>query len=184
MFVITSSNYSLEGHYRSSLIQLKNFYLVNISHLKPDQIEASIIGHGESLVSEHFNMGCWAWELGKFPSAWVNSLNYFHVIWCPSRFIQSALSDVSVRPTLYIPPALDIKKSKHFNSVYFKLPENQFTFLFGFDFKSSFARKNPLGCIHAFQNPFPNKNECVGLVIKSIDGDQYSNECKLLIIFR
>ena len=53
MFVITSSNYSLEGHYRSSLIQLKNFYLVNISHLKPDQIEASIIGHGESLVSEH-----------------------------------------------------------------------------------------------------------------------------------
>ena len=76
----------------ASLIQSNNPYLVNIFHLKPDQIEASIIRHGESLVSGHFNIGYWAWELSKCPSTWMNSLNYFHEIWCPSRFIQFALS--------------------------------------------------------------------------------------------
>ena len=124
MFVITSSNYSLEGHYRSSLIQSINSYLVNIFHLKPDQIEASIIGHGESLISGHFNICYWAWELSKCPSIWMNSSNYFHEIWCSSRFIQSALSDVSVRSTLYMLPVLNIEQSKHFNRGYFKLPEN------------------------------------------------------------
>jgi glycosyltransferase involved in cell wall biosynthesis len=79
-----------------------------------------------------------------------------------------------------MPPALDIEKSTRFDRRYFKLPENQFTFLFVFDFKSCFARKNPLGCIQAFQNAFSNANEGVGLVIKSMDGDQYPNEFKLL----
>jgi glycosyltransferase involved in cell wall biosynthesis len=163
-----------------SLIQSNNPYLVNIFHLKPDQIEGSIIRRGESLVEGHFNIGYWAWELSKCPVVWVSSLKYFHEIWCPSRFIQSALSDVSVRPTLYMPPALDIEKPTRFDRRYFKLPENQFLFLFVFDFKSSFARKNPLGCIQAFRNAFSNANEGVGLVIKSMDGDQYPNEFKLL----
>jgi len=164
----------------ASLIQSNNPYLVNIFHLKPDQIEASIIRHGESLVSGHFNIGYWAWELSKCPSTWMRSLKYFHEIWCPSRFIQSALSDSSIRPTLYIPPAFDIEEPKGFDRRYFNLPENQFLFLFVFDFKSSFARKNPMGCIQAFQNAFSNGNEGVGLVIKSMDGNQYPNEFKLL----
>ena len=164
----------------ASLVQSNNPYLVNIFHLKPDQVEASIIRRGESLVEGHFNIGYWAWELSKCPVAWVSSLKNFHEIWCPSRFIQSALSDVSARPTLYMAPALDIVKPASFDRRYFKLPENQFTFLFVFDFKSCFARKNPLGCIQAFQNAFSNANEGVGLVIKSMDGDQYPKEFKLL----
>jgi glycosyltransferase involved in cell wall biosynthesis len=81
---------------------------------------------------------------------------------------------------LYIPPAFDIDKPKGYDRRYFNLSENQFLFLFVFDFKSSFARKNPMGCIQAFQNAFSNANEGVGLVIKSMDGDQYPNEFKLL----
>jgi glycosyltransferase involved in cell wall biosynthesis len=164
----------------ASLIQSKNSYLVNIFHLKPDQIEASIIRYGESLVSGHFNIGYWAWELSRCPSAWLNSLNYFHEIWCPSRFVQSALSDGSKRPVLYMPPAFDIEEPKGYDRCYFNLLENKFLFLFVFDFKSCFARKNPLGCIQAFQKAFSNGNEGVGLVIKSMDGDQYPNEYKLL----
>lgn len=163
-----------------SLIQSNNPYLVNIFHLKPDQIEASIIRRGESLVEGHFNIGYWAWELSKCPVAWVSSLKYFHEIWCPSRFIQSALSDGSIRPVLYIPPAFDVEEPKGFDRRYFNLPENQFLFLFVFDFKSSFARKNPMGCIQAFQNAFPNRKEGVGLVLKSMDGEHYPNEFKYL----
>ena len=164
----------------ASLIEPNNPYLVNIFHLKPDQVEAFIIRRGECLVEGHFNIGYWAWELSKCPVVWMRSLKYFHEIWCPSRFIQSALSDVSERPTLYMPPALDIDKPTRFDRCYFKLPESQFIFLFVFDFKSCFARKNPLGCIQAFQNAFSNEKEGVGLVIKSMDGEQYPNEFKLL----
>jgi len=56
-----------------SLIQSNNPYSVNIFHLKPDQIESSIIRLGESLVSGHFNIGYWAWELSKCPSTWVTT---------------------------------------------------------------------------------------------------------------
>ena len=164
----------------ASLIQSKNSYLVNIFHLKPDQIEASIIRHGESLISGHFNIGYWAWELSKCPSAWMNSLNYFHEIWCPSRFIQASLSDGSNRPVLYIPPAFDIDKPKGYDRRYFNLSEEQFLFLFVFDFKSSFARKNPMGCIQAFQSAFHKGKEGVGLVLKSMDGENYPNEFKSL----
>ncbi|MBT3514571.1 MAG: glycosyltransferase family 4 protein [Nitrospina sp.] len=163
-----------------SLVQSSNFYLVNIFHLKPDQIEASIIRYGESFVSGHFNIGYWTWELSKHPIAWMNSLNYFHEIWCPSHFIESAVSDSSSRSAIYMPPAFDLEEPKEFNRSYYNLPENRFLFLFVFDFKSSFYRKNPLGCIQAFQNAFPNINEGVGLVLKSMDGEKYIEEFKYL----
>jgi glycosyltransferase involved in cell wall biosynthesis len=161
-------------------IRSNNSYLVNIFHLKPDQIEASIIRHGNSLVLGHFNIGYWAWELGKCPGVWLDSLKYFHEIWCPSRFIQSALADDSARPVLYMPPAFDLENPEGFDRYYFNLPKKPFIFLFVFDFKSYFIRKNPLGCIQAFQNAF---SDCTGsprLVIKSMDGELYPDEFELL----
>ena len=163
-----------------SLVQPSNSYLVNIFHLKPGQIEESIIRYGESLVSGHFNIGYWTWELSKHPVTWMNSLNHFHEIWCPSQFIESAVSDSSSRPAIYMPPAFDLEEPKEFDRSYFNLLENRFLFLFVFDFKSSFYRKNPLGCIQAFQNAFPNINEGVGLVLKSMDGEKYPEEFKHL----
>jgi glycosyltransferase involved in cell wall biosynthesis len=163
-----------------SSIRLNNSYLVNIFHLKPDQIEASIIRHGNSLVLGHFNIGYWAWELGKYPNVWLDSLKYFHEIWCPSRFIQSALTNNSLKPVLYMPPAFDLEKPEGFDRCYFNLPKNRFIFLFVFDFKSYFFRKNPLGCIQAFQNAFSDGTGSPRLVIKSMDGEQYPDEFELL----
>ena len=164
----------------TSSTRSKNSYLVNIFHLKPDQIEASIIRYGNSFVLGHFNIGYWAWELGKCPNAWLRSLEYFHEIWCPSRFIQSALTNDSIRPVFYMPPAFDIEKPEGFDRCYFNLPENRFIFVFIFDFKSYFIRKNPLGCIQAFKNAFANVTGSPRLVIKSMDGEKYPDEFKLL----
>jgi glycosyltransferase involved in cell wall biosynthesis len=80
-----------------------------------------------------------------------------------------------------MPPAFNVENSKGFSRSYFNLPERQFIFLFVFDFKSYFSRKNPLGCIKAFQNAFPEKNKAVGLVIKSMDGNKYPDEFKSLV---
>jgi glycosyltransferase involved in cell wall biosynthesis len=80
-----------------------------------------------------------------------------------------------------MPPAFNVEDSKGFSRDYFNLPEGQFVFLFVFDFKSYSSRKNPLGCIKAFQSAFPENNQAVGLVIKSMDGNKYPDELKNLM---
>ena len=177
-------NYTLENQLSQNDQRLASFtrpdnpYAINIFHLKPDQVEASIIRLGESFVAGRLNIGYWVWELSEFPDAWMGPLKYFHEIWCPSRFVQSAVSDCSTRPVLYMPPGFEIEEPKGFDRAYFKLPEDRFLYLFVFDFKSYISRKNPLGCIQAFQNAFPRGNKTVGLVIKSMDGHQYPAEFK------
>ena len=165
----------------NSFVRSDNPYLVNIFHLKPDQVEASIVRLGDSFVTGRFNIGYWVWELGRFPHAWIEPLKYFNELWCPSRFIQSSVSEIYERPSLYMPPAFNVGDSQGFSRDYFNLPEGQFIFLFVFDFKSYSSRKNPLGCIKAFQNAFPENNKTVGLVIKSMDGNKYPDEFKNLI---
>ena len=165
----------------ASFVRLDNPYLVNIFHLKPDQVEASILRLGDSFVTGRLNIGYWVWELSRFPRIWIEPLKYFNELWCPSRFIQSSVSKICELPSLYMPPAFNVEDSKGFSRDYFNLPEGQFVFLFVFDFKSYSSRKNPLGCIKAFQSAFPENNQAVGLVIKSMDGNKYPDELKNLM---
>ncbi len=165
-----------DHQYMASLIRSNNSYLVNIFHLKPDQIDASIIRYGKSLIAGHFNIGYWAWELSIYPNAWKRPLNYCNEVWCPSRFIKSTLNEYSSQTIFYMPPAFDIEKPKEFDRSYFNFPKGKFLFLFIFDFKSYVSRKNPMGCIQAFKSAFPKGNEDVGLVLKSMGGGQYSEE--------
>ena len=157
-------------------IRRDNPYRANIFFLKPDQIEASVVSLGNSFVNGRYNIGYWVWELSGFPKAWVGPLKYFNEIWCPSRFIQSTVSKYSTGFVVYMPPAFEIENSKEFDRAYFSLPKERFLFLFVFDFKSYISRKNPLGCIQAFQKAFPKSNKNVGLILKSMDGNQYPDE--------
>ena len=161
-------------------VRSDNPYKVNIFHLKPNQVEASIVALGRSFVQDHYNIGYWLWELARFPDAWMGPLKFLDEIWCPSRFIQKAIADRSSRPVLYMPPAIEIGAVKDYGRAYFKLPESRFLFLFVFDFKSYFTRKNPLACIRAFKEAFPHGGKEVGLIIKSMDGEKYPNELAML----
>ncbi len=163
-----------------SHIRTDNPYSVNIFHLKPDQSEASVVALGDSFVGGRYNIGYWLWELAKFPEPWTRPLKYFHEIWCPSRFIQSAIAERSIRPVRYMPPTIEIEEPEGFDRSQFKLPSDQFLFFFIFDFKSYVSRKNPIGCVRAFKKAFPKGDEKSGLVIKSMDGDLYSDEFRRL----
>ncbi len=163
-----------------SHIRVDNPYSVNIFLLKPDQSEASVIALGDSFVGGRYNIGFWLWELGQFPDPWTRPLNYFHEIWCPSRFVQKAIAEKSSRTVKFMPPTIEVEEPEEFDRSQFKLPADSFLFLFVFDFKSHVLRKNPMGCIRAFRKAFPKGDEAAGLVIKSMDGDRYPDEFRCL----
>jgi glycosyltransferase involved in cell wall biosynthesis len=153
-----------------------NPFNINIFHLKPDQLESSVVTLGRSFVENRYNIGYWAWELSKFPSAWQAPLDFLDEVWCPSRFIQSAVMKKSSKPVLYLPLSIELEISQSFDRNYFSLPQRSFIFLFVFDFKSFATRKNPEACIRAFRKAFPRGDEAVNLVIKSMDGPLYPLE--------
>ncbi len=162
------------------LVRSDNLYRTNIFHLKPDQAEALVISLGNSFFEGRYNIGNCFWELSGFPRAWINTLNFFNEVWCQSRFIQSTVSKCSTGPVVYMPPIFGVENSEEFDRAYFNLPPNRFLFLFIFDFKSYVSRKNPLGCIKAFQKAFSQNDKSVGLVLKCLGGGQYADEFKLL----
>jgi glycosyltransferase involved in cell wall biosynthesis len=162
------------------LVRSDNLYRINIFHLKPDQTEALVTLVSDSFFEGRYNIGYWAWELSGFPKAWISTLNFFNEIWCPSRFIQSSVSKCSPGHVVYMPPAFGIEKSEQFDRFYFNLPKDRFLFLFIFDFKSYVFRKNPLGCIKAFQKAFSQNDKTVGLILKCFGGDQYADELLVL----
>lgn len=160
----------------ASHIRSDNPFNINIFHLKPDQLESSVVELGRSFVENRYNIGYWVWELSEFPDTWQAPLDFLDEIWCPSRFIQSAVMKKSSKPVLHLPLSIEIETPKNFDRAYFSLPAHSFIFLFVFDFKSFVARKNPEACIRAFLKAFPRRDEAVNLVIKSMGGALYPRE--------
>ncbi len=157
-------------------IRPDNPFAANIFHLKPGQMESSIVMLGRSFVENRYNIGYWTWELGNFPTVWQAPLDFLDEVWCPSSFIQTAVSEKSRKPVLCQPIAIELETVQGFGRETFSLPPRSFTFLFVFDFKSYVSRKNPSACIEAFVKAFPGKDEGVSLVIKSMDGLLYPKE--------
>ncbi len=178
-YQLTASSEQADGRIARH-IRSDNPFKVNIFHLKPDQLESSIVALGRSFVENRYNIGYWAWELGEFPSAWQAPLDFLDEVWCPSWFIQSAVSKKSSKPVLYMPISIELETFVRFDRPYFALPPRSFIFLFVFDFKSFVTRKNPSACIEAFLKAFPRTDEAVNLVIKSVDGALYPLECSRL----
>ena len=172
---LSQNDIRLVSHIRSD-----NPYVANVFHLKPDQVEASVLTLGTSFVKERYNIGFWVWELSKFPELWLGPLEFLNEIWCPSTFVQDAIAEKTSKPTLYMPTSIDFPPPKDFSREYFKLPKAPYLFLFVFDFKSYYTRKNPLACIRAFRRAFPKGNEDDGIVIKSMGGDKYPDEYRQL----
>ncbi|MFQ5450726.1 MAG: glycosyltransferase family 1 protein [Nitrospinaceae bacterium] len=161
-------------------IRPDNRYSTNLFHVKPDQLESTILSLGPSFIEHRYNIGYWVWELSEFPDAWKNPLNFLDEVWCPSRFIQAAVEKKSDKPAVYQPLAVELEIPTGFDRAYFGLPPAPFIFLFAFDFKSCFPRKNPIACIDAFQRAFPRGGEPAALVIKSMDGALFPRELQTL----
>jgi glycosyltransferase involved in cell wall biosynthesis/SAM-dependent methyltransferase len=133
---------------------------------------------GERLFAGRRSAGLWFWEVAKFPARWQGSFEHVDEVWVASEHVAEAIRPSSPVPvkTVRVPvtPVAPAEASR----ADLGMPEG-FCFLFVFDFRSVFHRKNPLGAIEAFRAAFP-AHSGTSLVIKSVSGDLFPAEAREL----
>lgn len=150
-----------------------NPYSVNLVVVNADQSEVFAKKKGASYFDGKYNISIWAWELSKFPQIWNSSFKYFDEIWTLSTFVADAISKSSPIPVLKMTCPIELDESKLIpDRKKFGLKEDEFIFLFTFDYLSVFERKNPLAVVKSFQNVF-DINDKAKLIIKSINGSRF-----------
>ena len=142
-------------------------YKTNIFYLNADEMQSALTHLGPEFFRGKYNIGCWAWELSKFPEEWCSAFGLVDEIWALSRFTQQAISEKADCPVLWMPLAVELQGAVRLSREYFGLPQNKFLFLFFFDFRSYISRKNPTAVMKAFQKAFGRtSSQDVCLVVK------------------
>ena len=138
-----------------------------LAHCNPPEATAVLSQQTEHLWATRYRIGYWAYELAQLPKAWERAIPFFHEIWTPSRFVAEAVEKArgeakTVVRVIPHPVAVDPPPDARNGDV------RPLTFLVMFDARSSLARKNPLGAIHAFQQAFAPDDRGVRLRIKIV----------------
>lgn len=136
-------------------------------HCNPPETAVLLSQPAERLWAGRYRIGYWAYELGELPNLWQTATPFFHEIWTPSRFVADAVERargsagtivrVVPHPVAADPPPQVTTRTG-----------GPLSFLVMFDARSSLARKNPLGAIHAFQQAFQPDDSAVRLVVKIV----------------
>jgi glycosyltransferase involved in cell wall biosynthesis len=152
----------------------KNPFAFNIVHVNADVLPDFAGLKGQKYFQGKYSIGVWYFEQSVFPAEWMDRFGLLDEIWVTSGFIQEALAKISPIPVVKMPYPFSLEHSKtRPDRGKFGLAEDEYVFLFVFDFLSVFERKNPLGLVKAFKAAF-KKGEKARLVIKCINSDSKS----------
>jgi glycosyltransferase involved in cell wall biosynthesis/SAM-dependent methyltransferase len=146
-------------------------YDVNLICVNADMLPAIAAALGPRFFHGHRTAGLWFWEVSQFPSQWIASFDHLDEVWVASEFIADALRQVAPIPVKTIRVPVTPLPPAEMTRAELGMPEG-FTFLFVFDYRSVFRRKNPLGLVEAFCKAF-EPGEGPSLVIKSIFGEEF-----------
>jgi glycosyltransferase involved in cell wall biosynthesis len=153
-------------------------YDVNLTCVNADMLPVVAAGLSGRFFDGRHSIGLWFWEVSRFPDQWRASFKLVDEVWVASEHIAKALRPISPVPVwtmrLPITPAVPEPMSR----AELGMPEG-FCFLFVFDYRSVFRRKNPLGIVKAFRDAF-EPGSGPSLVIKSICGDEFPAEREAL----
>lgn len=155
----------------ASQLQQTNPYRANVFHIDPPVSGDIDHHHGDRFRQDRINIAYWAWELPEFPDAWVDAVQYYDEIWCPSAFVRDAIAAKSPLPVLVMPHAIDFQSPLGDQKSRFGLPTDRCCFLFLYDLNSYQERKNPHAVIEAYRQAFPDEDG-VQLVIKTQNPDR------------
>jgi len=138
----------------ASRLRSDNPLSVNVIHIDPPASRDIDHHHGIQFRTGKYNIAYFAWELAEFPDAWVESLDYFDEVWCPSDFTRRAIAAKSPWPVLTMPHAIGFARPTGTPAELrgrFGLPTKGLLFLTLFDLNSYAARKNPAAALAAFE---------------------------------
>jgi glycosyltransferase involved in cell wall biosynthesis len=152
-------------------------YDINVFSINADVFPFLPFKLGRSFFSGRYNIGYWAWELSKCPPEFDLALHMVDEVWAISEFAADAFRMRSPIPVYTMPLAVTVPELKReFTKSHYGLPEDKFVFFFTFDSASYLDRKNPVAVVKAFKLAFPNGNEDVHLLLKTMNSSIASGE--------
>jgi glycosyltransferase involved in cell wall biosynthesis len=146
-------------------------YAINIVHVNADQLLLVRDHVGPDFFQNRYTIGIWAWESLSFPQDWYDRFTLVDEIWVGSGFMVDAIGRVASIPVIQMPHVVEVPDCLPDRAA-FGLADDEFVFLFMFDFHSTLQRKNPEAAIAAFRHAF-EPHQPVRLLIKSMQGDQH-----------
>jgi len=153
---------------------------VNLFCINADQMPVAREQMGDAVFAGRYNIGCWFWELEKFPEEWHGAIDMVDEIWVTSPFVRDAIAACTPKPVHIIPVALEVNLPRSYSRGEFGLAEGVFVCLFSFDFNSYTTRKNAEGAIAAFRRAFADGRRDVCLLIKTINGERHPDALRAL----
>ncbi|MBQ9405262.1 MAG: glycosyltransferase [Desulfovibrio sp.] len=121
-----------------------------ILHANPPQFQLALCRLGRDFLRGKRVVGYWAWELEVVPDIWRHALRYVDEVQVPSAFVQQTLQQLTPKPVRCVPHAV-VRPVRCKTSW---AEDGVVRCLYIFDAGSSFARKNPLAALRAFQKAF------------------------------
>lgn len=143
---------------------------ISLLHLNAEQVPHAVADCEDALRDRRV-IAYWNWELPELPESWVESTQFLHEIWAPSRFCQTAFSRRLSIPVTHIPYAIDVRVPPNVGRKQLGVPEDGFVFLYMFDALSVPERKNPMAVVEAFERARPQFMRPAWLVLKMINGE-------------
>jgi glycosyltransferase involved in cell wall biosynthesis len=142
---------------------------VNVVCINADRLPMFREDVGPALFRGRYTIGVWFWEVSDFPDRFDRSFDLVDEVWVASDFVREAIAAKTRKPVRVVP--LPVVDPASVSVVGNPLVESSgFRFLFTFDFRSVFERKNPLAVLAAFDRAFA-VGEGPNLMIKTINGE-------------
>lgn len=149
-------------------------YDYNLICVNADMLPAVAAAAGTDFFAGRRTAGLWFWEVSKFPEYWLRSFDDVDEVWAATEYIAAALRPLTDKPVRTVRLPITPGPAAAMSRAELGMPEG-FCFLFIFDYRSVFRRKNALGLVEAFRDAF-EPGAGPSLVIKTICGDEFPAE--------
>ncbi|HEY5943482.1 MAG TPA: methyltransferase domain-containing protein [Solirubrobacterales bacterium] len=146
-------------------------YDFNLICVNADMLPLVAGGLDQRFFEDRNSAGLWFWEVSHFPQMWEASFDYVDEVWVATEHVAAALRTLAPIPVHTIRMPIVPAPPEPASRAELGMPEG-YCFLFTFDYRSVFRRKNPLAVVEAFCAAF-EPGEGPSLVIKSICGDEF-----------
>jgi glycosyltransferase involved in cell wall biosynthesis len=163
---MVSSNYARQEDRSVLHLPEGHPFGINLFYVNADQITNVYDELGPDFFRGKYNIAYWAWELERFPEAWIDRFRYLDEIWVGSRFVKNTVAHVAPIPVVIMGVGIDRRPDSSLTRAQLGLAKDKFVYLFVFDMLSVVQRKNPYGVVEAYRRAFEPDFDETQLVIK------------------